>query len=250
MMRARRTTGRSGSWFVPALDIALFWSAASAATFGLSPLRVDLSGAAPTAVLTLTNGGDTPVTLQIQARSWRQVNGQDEQAPTTDFIVNPAAVTVPPGGEQIVRIALRTAPDRTTERAYRLVVREVPVPEPGAAPGSLGLRMALAMDIPAYVAPVSTDGVPRPSFTLERSPEGAIQVRISNQGERHLRLTEFAITQGTRTLVEQNVFVVLPGVVRHLLLPSNTLTAGEPFKIRAQSNVGPLEATLEAVPRR
>ncbi len=174
-MRARRTTGRSGSWFVPALAIALFCSAASAATFGLSPLRVDLSGAAPTAVLTLTNGGDTPVTLQIQARSWRQVNGQDEQAPTTDFIVNPAAVTVPPGGEQIVRIALRTAPDRTTERAYRLVVREVPVPEPGAAPGSLGLRMALAMDIPAYVAPVSTDGVARPSFTLERSPEGAIR---------------------------------------------------------------------------
>jgi fimbrial chaperone protein len=250
MMGARRTIGTSGSWFVAALAMALFCSAASAATFGLSPLRVDLSGTVPTAVLTLTNGGDTPVTLQIQARTWRQVSGRDEQEPTTDFIVNPAAVTVLPGGEQIVRIALRAPPDRTTERAYRLVVREVPVPEPGAAPGSLALRMALAMDIPAYVAPVSTDGVAIPSFALERSPEGAIQVRIANQGERHLRLTELTITQGTRTLAEQNVFVVLPGVVRHLPLPSNALTAGEPVKIRAQSNVGSLEATLEAVPRR
>ena len=36
---------------------------AGAATFGLSPMRVDLSGDTPTAVLTVTNGDEQPLTI-------------------------------------------------------------------------------------------------------------------------------------------------------------------------------------------
>ncbi len=223
------------------MGMALLYSAAGAATFGLSPMRVDLSGSTPTAVLTVTNGGDEPVTIQLQVRTWRQVDGQDTQEPTSDFILNPTLATIAPNSEQIVRIALRTAPDRTHERAYRLLVREVPITEAGVP----GLRMALAMDIPVYVAPVSKDALARPVFTLERTPASGIRVRIANEGEQHLRLAGLEISQGGKPLVEHGVFIVLPGAVRHIVVPADSKLSREPLKLKAQSNAGPIEAILE-----
>lgn len=226
---------------------ALACTLAGAATFGLSPMRVDLSGAAPTAVLTVTNGDEQPLTIQVQARSWRQSEGRDEQEPTGDLILNPALATIPPGGEQIIRIALRTPPDRTHERAYRLVVREVPLAT--EKPAGDSLRVALAMDIPLFVEPIAKEGATRPAFTLERS-SGTPRIRVGNDGERHLRLTDLVVSQGGHALSEQAVIVVLPGAVRYLPLPASTSTAGVPLVLKAQSNIGPIEATIDSTARR
>lgn len=226
---------------------ALACTLAGAATFGLSPMRVDLSGATPTAVLTVTNGDEQPLTIQVQARSWRQSEGRDEQAPTGDIILNPALATIPPGSEQIIRIALRTPPDRTHERAYRLVVREVPLAT--EKPAGDSLRVALAMDIPLYVEPIAREGAARPVFALERNSSPP-RIRIANDGERHLRLTEIAVSQGGHALIEQAVIVVLPGAVRYLSLPASASTAGTPLVLKAQSNIGPIEAAIENTLRR
>jgi fimbrial chaperone protein len=224
-----------------AMGLSALYSLANAATFGLSPMRVDLSGSTPSAVLTVTNGGDESVTIQLQARAWRQVDGRDVHEPTGDFIVNPTAATIAPNSEQIVRIALRTPPDRIRERAYRLLVREVPITEAGTP----GLRMALAMDIPMYVAPISKDALARPSFSLDRSPANGARIRIANEGEQHLRLAGIEISRGGRTLAEQSVFIVLAGAVRHIDIPADSKPSREPIKLKAQSNVGPLEAILD-----
>jgi fimbrial chaperone protein len=226
---------------VLAMAMALQHWAACAATFGLSPMRVELSGSTPAAVLTVTNGGDEPVTVQLQARSWRQIDGQDTHEPTSDLILNPVLATIAPNSEQIVRIALRTAPDRTRERAYRLLVREVPITETGVP----GVRMALAMDIPVYVAPVEKDALARPTFTLERTSASGLRVRIANEGEQHLRLAGLEISQGRKILVEQGVFIVLPGAVRHIVVPADSKLSREPLKLKAQTNAGPIEAILE-----
>ncbi len=220
---------------------------AGAATFGLSPMRVDLSGATPTAVLTVTNGDEQPLTIQVQTRSWRQNEGRDEQAPTGDLILNPALATIPPGGEQIIRIALRTAPDRTHERAYRLVVREVPLA--AEKPAGDSLRVALAMDIPLFVEPIAKEGTTRPAFALERN-SGTPRIRIGNDGERHLRLTDLVVSQAGSALIEQAVMVILPGAVRYLPLPVSTLSAGVSLVLKAQSNIGPIETAIDTPSRR
>lgn len=229
-----------------AMGLSVLYSLANAATFGLSPMRVDLSGSTPSAVLTVTNGGDEPLTIQLQARAWHQVDGQDVHEPTGDFIVNPTAATIAPNSEQIVRIALRTPPDRTRERAYRLLVREVPITEAGAP----GLRMALAMDIPMYLAPISKDALARPSFSLDRSLANGTRIRIANEGEQHLRLAGLEISRGGRILAEQSVFIVLPGAVRHIDIPADGKLSREPIKLKAQSSLGPIETILDVTPGR
>lgn len=227
--------------------IAVACTLAGGATFGLSPMRVDLSGAVPTAVLTVTNGDEQPLTIQVQARSWRQSEGRDEQEPTGDLILNPALATIPPGGEQIIRIALRAPPDHTRERAYRLVVREVPMAT--EKPAGDSLRVALAMDIPLYVEPIAKEGTSRPAFAVERN-NASVRIRIGNDGERHLRLTDLDVSQGGHVLIEQAVIVVLPGAIRYLPLPVNTSTVGVPLVLKAQSNIGPIEAVIVPSPHR
>lgn len=228
--------------FAIASCFAFFVTLAGAATFGLSPMRVDLSGEVSTAVLTVTNGGDQPLTVQVQARAWGQKDDQEQLSQSTDFILNPALVTIAPGEEQIVRIALRTPPDRIQERAYRLIVREVPQVESATT----GFRMALAMDIPVYVAPLAANAAASPTFSIDRE-SGVARIKIANGGTRHLRLADLRVSQGERQLLEQSVFVVLPGVVRHLRLTGNASPSGEPLRLRAQSNVGPIDTTLKLV---
>ena len=52
----------------------------TAATFGLTPMRVELSAASPTAIVTVNNAGDAPVTVQVQAYAWSQPEGKDVYA--------------------------------------------------------------------------------------------------------------------------------------------------------------------------
>lgn len=216
-----------------------WFQATAATTFGLSPMRADLSAAAPTAVITVNNGGEQPLTVQIQARSWQQADGRDEQAPSGDFILNPAMATIPPGGEQVIRIALRIPPDQKVERAYRLVVREVPLaPQEGE-----GLRMALAMDIPVFVAPLASEAVASPRFSIDNSGNTS-RVRIANDGSRHLRLAGIVVSQGEHTLLEQGVLVILPRVTNYLRLPAPLTPAKGVLKLQAQSNIGPVDVVL------
>jgi fimbrial chaperone protein len=214
-----------------------------AANFALSPMRVELSAAAPTTVLTISNRGGETLTVQVQPRTWRQVDGHDEQLPTDELIVNPALATIPPDGEQIVRIALRTAPERDRERAYRLVIREVPAAD--AVISGSGFHIALAMDIPAFVTPLAGGGAAHPAIALDSAGPGA-RVRIANDGERHLRLADVVLTQGGRQLAEHGVVVVLPGSARYLPLPAGISPASGSVVLKAQSNVGPIEETLRA----
>jgi len=53
-------------------------------------------------------------------------------------------------GTQLVRVALRSNPDPTRELSYRVILQEVP---PEASPDFTGLRVALRLSIPLFVAP-------------------------------------------------------------------------------------------------
>ena len=129
-----------------AIVLALLAAAVSAQnSFTVTPLRVDLSAKAPAAVIDVINTSAGALTLQMQQRAWVQNEGRDAQAETRDLILSPAIFTLQPGEKQVVRIALRGAPDAQRERAYRVFVSEVPTPQIQVAPDASGFRVALRM---------------------------------------------------------------------------------------------------------
>jgi fimbrial chaperone protein len=203
-----------------------------------------LSNVAPTAVVNINNSADNPVTIQAQAFTWTQPDGKDTYEETRGFIISPPIFTVPPGGKQIVRIAMRGTQAGTVERSFRLVFREIPQAEEAVVEGPV-FRISLGMNIPMYVAPATGKVAPRASFNVEQAPDNSLRLRISNDGNGNLRLTNLVVTQEDNKLAEQDVFVVLPGATGFINLPSDRVVPGNALRVQAQSNGGPVDASVQ-----
>jgi fimbrial chaperone protein len=227
--------------------MALLFSIGPAAAqnnYTVSPLRLELSAKAPSAVLQVTHRGDAAATMQVQQRAWVQRDGQDEQDATRDLIISPAIFTFKPGETQVVRIALRASPDRQVESAYRILVSEIPAPSIAAAPEVLSFRIALRMDLPLFVAALEP-GPPAPSVEFERA-NGRLVVR--NDGLSHIRFTDFSLQQAGRQFHSVPVFTVLPGSFISLELAQGDRAATSAgARAEADSNAGPI--SIDVVPR-
>jgi len=221
--------------------LALFTGmAAGQGSFTVTPLRVDIAPKATGGVIEVINTSAGTMAVQAQQRAWVQRNGLDGQEDTRDLIVSPAVFALNPGEKQVVRIALRGAPDARLERAYRLLVSEIPNPQTTTAPAQSGLRIALRMDIPLFVAPLQP-AAPQPSYALDA--EGA-RLIVRNAGDAHIRYTDFTVLQAGRKVAELPIFTVLAGSERRFELPRDKLRAGGGLRVQANSNAGPIDAAV------
>ena len=196
-----------------ALAAATWLPPASAGSFTISPLRVDLSQATPAAALTVRNEEDVEVVIQVETLQWSQADGQDALGPTRDLVASPLVFTLPPNGTQLVRVALRRAPDERRELSYRLVVQEVPPPP---SPGFTGLQVALRMSLPVFVA-ATAPSAPGLQWSVTRDADGALTVTANNAGASHARVLGFSVAPatGTAPALEQPVATyLLPGPAR------------------------------------
>jgi fimbrial chaperone protein len=216
-------------------------NATAQSSFTVTPLRVDLSARAPAAVVEVINTSPAPLTIQVQQRSWMQAEGMDAQGDARQLIISPAIFTMQQGEKQVVRVALRGAPDPRFERAFRLIVSEVPGPQIKATPDASGFRVALRMDVPLFVAPLQ-GAQPEPAYTFD--PSGS-RLIVRNTGTGHIRFTEFVVLQAGRKLAELPVFTVLPGGARHFDLSGKGVAAGA-LRVQAESNAGPIDSAVAA----
>ena len=121
--------------------------------------------------------------------------------------------TLPPRGTQLVRVALRGSPDPTRELSYRVILQEVP---PEASPDFTGLRVALRLSIPVFVAP-TTPAKPDLAWSATHDASGAIVLRADNNGGAHARVLGLTLTpeSGTGPVLQDTVATyVLPGQFR------------------------------------
>jgi fimbrial chaperone protein len=223
-----------GCLLVLAVEIATAQS-----SFTVTPLRVELSPRAPAAVIDVINTSPGPLTLQVQQRAWTQTEGRDGQAETRDLILSPAVFTLQAGEKQVVRIAVRGAPELRRERAYRLIVSEVPTPQLKATPDASGFRIALRMDLPLFVAALQSTAAD-PSYSLDLANA---QLTVRNTGTGHIRYTDFVVLQAGRKVAELPIFTVLPGGERSFELPRDRVGAGE-LRVQADTNAGPIDAVV------
>lgn len=226
-----------------ALAAATWLPSASAGTFTISPLRVDLSQATPAAALTVRNEENVAVVIQVETLQWSQADGQDALDPTRDLVASPLVFTLPPNGTQLVRVALRRAPDERRELGYRLVVQEVPPPP---SPDFTGLQVALRMSLPVFVA-AAMPSAPDLQWSVTRGADGALDVTTHNAGETHARVLGFSVTpaMATAPAFEQPVATyVLPGTARHWRFDANgAAPAAALYRLHGRTDAG--EFTME-----
>lgn len=222
--------------------------AAFAGSFSVSPLRVELSAGAATGALTIRNRADEPVVVQAEAMLWVQVDGQDQLTPTRDLLVSPAVFTLAGEGSQLVRVALRRAPDAGRQLSYRLLLTEVPT-QP--AEGSSGLSVALRLSLPVFVAPASGSAEPNVEWSLARAgDEWTLTAR--NAGNAHARVLSFtaAPEDGRGDALDQRVATyILPGHARSWPLGAaegvaKAATEGRRLRVKGAAEAGDFDVVV------
>lgn len=217
--------------------------AASAASLGVAPTRVDLGPGAAAAALTLENQAEAPVTVQVQAFTWAGTPASQELGPTRDLIAVPPVFALAPGAKQIIRVALRApaaAAGARAERAYRLLITEVP---PAQGEAGTGVRFALRLSLPVFVAAAGARA--EPGWTV-RASGGPAQLELTNRGSAHLRVRRIELRAAGRpepVQVIDSAAYVLPGQTQAWPL-APAARAERALRLQADTDLGPLEAEL------
>lgn len=220
---------------------------APAGPFSIAPIRVELSGSQRTAVLTVHNDEDAPMVVQATTLAWSQAAGEDRTEQTRDLLVTPPIFTLPPHGEQVVRVALRAAPDAARELDYRLLLAEVPGPP---EQGFTGLRMALRLSLPVFVAPARA-AAPQLAWSARREADGKLVLVARNDGTAHLQVIDFTLQAGdaAHAVHVGQMRYVLPGsqVQWQVTLPEGAAAAA-PLSVKGFSDLGAFEASPALIP--
>jgi fimbrial chaperone protein len=234
--------------FLLAALLALATATTDAGTFQVTPVRLELSASATSAALTIRNDGPDAVVVQMSVLKWTQADNADRYEPTQEALVTPPIATIPPGGEQLVRVGLRRAPEARNELAYRLYVQEVPPPP---QPGFSGLQVALRIGIPVFVA-ARASPERAIDWSAKLDPGGALTITARNRGSVNLQVRSIAAeAPDTRAswASDSALTYVLPGSDRSWTLPPTGTAAGRPASVvvKAATDAGDVDTRL-AVP--
>jgi fimbrial chaperone protein len=217
---------------------------AAASSFNISPIRADLGGTRHTAVLNIANADDEAVVVQVHVAAWSQESGEEHLVDTREILATPPVMQIPGHAEQVVRVALRREPDPTQELTYRVIFEEVPQ----AAPANFsGLRMALRLSIPVFVAPAQGKAAADVAWEARWLESGTLEVAAVNHGTGHLQVIDFdAQLAGTDgALHGMTSRYVLPGSrVAWRLTSAATAAHTGPIVIHGHSDQGEFSADV------
>jgi fimbrial chaperone protein len=219
-----------------------------AASLDVNPVRIDLAGPTRPAELRLTNTGDEPLSIQVDALQWTQdFNGADELVDSDAVLAVPPLFTVGPGERQIVRIGYLEEAPRDVERSFRLLVTELAPSASEAAPSSLSMRLRLS--IPVFVAPTPGDAAPDVVVSdIQPGPDG-MRVLLHNVGNAHVKIKSIDLGRSGEWLAVPSDTVnliryLLPNVQAQFTVPG---ALGAPSAIRITAADG--RVWEHAVPR-
>lgn len=219
---------------------------AGAANLAVDPVRIELSAEQQTAATSVRNDSDQPVSIQVQAVTWSQLDGKDVYAPTRELLVAPPIVTIAPKGEQIIRAALRRPADVSSELTYRIYLQELPPPP---APGFSGLQVALRIGLPVFVKPQQGKASPKMAWSVVQAPDNSLKLTLQNQGNAHVQVSDFAIRvpgNDKPIAAESGSSYVLAGQTREWLLTADfpAEIADGRLRLKAYTDVGDVDVEL------
>jgi fimbrial chaperone protein len=226
-------------FFTAALLLSLLtpWTAANAGVFSVSPVRLYMSPRDRAIAVTLTNEGDTAVSLQADINSWSQTpDGTEELVLTDDLILSPPIIKLLPKTRQVVRLARLKPADASRQLTYRLIIREIPEAVPSSG---LQVPIVLAFSLPVFITPaLAKYQIACTTSAANNAVDGAVNsvvnsaafgVVCSNTGTAYTQVREAVLLRGEQSLAKfDGGSYILPGSSKSFSLKSDkALTAGQ-----------------------
>jgi fimbrial chaperone protein len=220
---------------------------ARAADVQVNPVLVELSTAAPSAIVALRNVGKEVARFEVQVRAWSQSEtGEMQLASTEEVVAYPLVVEIAPGEQRNLRVGGATSPG-PIEKSYRLFIKELPAPpRPG---GGSEVRVVSRIGLPVFVAPRRV--LERAALEDLAVRDGRVTFTIRNAGTVRVRPTSVKVTASldrTPAPIERELsaWYVLAGGARRYELELPRETCGRVREVRAEVAMerGPLRASV------
>lgn len=156
---------------------------AAAANFSINPLRVELDSRHQAEILLLHNDSTAPLRLQVETTRWTMdANGAWQTTPTDELIATPLLLEIAANGSAQLRVGTLT-PVSDAERAYRLLINELPGDDDGAE-GQVRLRVLTRVSLPVFLEPAGAKVAP--AIAAARFAQGSLHIDLANGGTRRM----------------------------------------------------------------
>jgi len=219
--------------------------AALAGSIHVMPTTITLGPGKATAVMSITNEGDTPLKAQVRVFAWDQQGNEDRLTATQKVVVSPPVVSLAPKQTQSIRIVRVDKSAIAAEETYRVVVDEIPDAKMAA---NVGVQVQMRYSVPVFVLPKMT--MPPGAVTLTAQISGnTLTLGAQNKSETHMQASEVTIEHagGTTTPVVGGLLgYVLPGRTMQwkVPVPANAAAKGRPVRVTAMFNGQPIKVDL------
>lgn len=226
---------------------ASLMTVAHATDLQVAPVMLEpLPGQRSTA-LTVLNGAEKPVRVQVRVMRWTQVNGEEKLEPTTDVVANPPQALLQPGQHYLILVVRTARTPIPTEESYRVLVDEVADPAE-ARPGAVA--MVVRQSIPVFFSD-ENQRASAVDWSIARRGDQA-EIVAHNRGTRRLRLSDIVVEAQDGPVYEQSGLVgyVLPGATMRFAVEIGATSLTDPsLHLRGISDTGELEVMLAGPPR-
>lgn len=165
--------------------------AQASGSVSVSPVRIDLTPG-ERAAITMRNDRTHAVFFQVKVLRWSQKDGQDRHDSTDDFIASPPQFTLAPGSSQTIRMGFRQPSGTPNERAYRVMLTEVPPAAHLTRSGSQ-IQWAMQYAIAVFVAG-STPTLPSPLTWQMHQQGNTMHVRADNPSNQRVVLNAVGLS--------------------------------------------------------
>lgn len=197
----------------------------AAATILIWPIDPWLSAERNATELWIENQGTATATMQVRIVRWRQENGYERYEPQQEVVASPPILNVAQDDKQLIRLIKQAPAPAGVEKAYRIIVDEIPEPNDTSKP-QMGLRLQMRYSIPLFVygegIKTFAKGEHHALVDTQKlrwrvvQEAGKPMLEISNRDAVHLRLSNVLLHQSGRaqTVAQGLLGYVLPGESR------------------------------------
>ncbi|MFG1173360.1 molecular chaperone [Erwiniaceae bacterium CAU 1747] len=199
---------RAGGLLLASLAAFNSWAANSVLLWPIDP---KIASGDQATELWMENRGDSTTLMQVRVFLWQQNNGQDQYQTQQQVLASPPMVRIEPGKKQLVRLVKQTPVAANEEKAFRILIDEIPSPQPqNSAQNQAGLNFQMRYTVPLFVygqgaSPSSSQ--PQLAWRLINQ-EGHQALEITNSGNGHARLSHVVL--GGRSVSDSLLGYVLP----------------------------------------
>jgi fimbrial chaperone protein len=194
---------------------ALTCSSAFAQQVSVTPLRVLFKGEQQSDVITMRNTSKEAFTVQPKVVKWSQKDGVDVFEPTRDILVAPPIVEIGAGESQVIRLALRRAPDGSQELSYRIFLQQVGVEKKS---NSTGVSFAWNLSLPIFVLP-TVPAIADLQWAAQANGK-TISLTATNPSLTHVQIKKIKLESSVGTSEVGQMFYLLPGQQGKVVMPA------------------------------